>query len=1144
MRFANVRLERYGPFEGLDLPFDPAAGRVNLIVAPNGFGKSVIRRAIGDFLFGIDARTQMNFRFGNERMFLKAAVIQDGTTTALVRRKGNGNTLAIAGGAEFSPDATKRLLGGASETVFHELFGLDTTLLRSGGRELIRSQGRLGQVLFAAGGGMGRVRDLLSELEHKRDELGRASVRHRSRPLWSALSAWEQGNMDLRRVALRPDGFSALERQAEETAGHLAALLAEQSGATGERDRLLMIRACRPWLDRLAAARLTLIDTEDAPQLSESFEQRWREAIGNRATTARSVADATADLQAAQDARARLSFDPAWIAAETDILALADLRGQAIGAERDLPNVARALDADRAAAAALRRDLGWDVSVALPATPVVRDAQRRLQQQPKLALDAAAAQDRLAEAERQLVATTAALEALPAAADIAAVIDLAALLRARGNPATLLDTARRKLREADAALRAALNAIPDCPLAEAALSATAAPSEGRLEAAGKALSDAETAQTTALRDHAGQQRAIAAERGKLATLERNAALPPPDALAGARARRDALWAQFHTGIASPADAVAFDRAIRDADGIADAMIAHGQEVADARTMRVRLATLEAEHAAHEETVVRTAAAVAEARDDLVLMARTAGSNAADIATLRSFLRARAAAIACRDTRDAAAADLADTEQTLGALGRRLAAVMNADPPDLAALPALLAEADRRIDADKTLAAQRASLTDQAAKQRTGLGAATAAAVRADRALADWTAAWGPVAAALQRPADEPIASTTHALALIEELRATEQREADNQRRVDDMRAAIALLTEKVAALAVLSPDDAALAPVRAAEAFQRRLQAERSEAARCLDADRRIEQAAEKLTLAEREADSVTRTLIGLRAALRATTDEQAELQLQRGRTAAAAHATAAEALRELAIQGGGLSVDSLTARASETTADADTARIAAIDTAQQQRTQDIDAARAARDAAATALEQVGTGLDAAEAAQRREAARAMLARTAEEALILHASHALLQAALDRQAEGAHQPLLARIGEVFRIITGGAQAGVRIEDSRDGQTMVALEADGVSRKSLDQLSEGTCDQLYLALRIAALEDYARTTSPLPFIADDILQTFDDPRTEATMRALLGLSEHVQVIVLTHHTHIGDLAARLPAGAVQVMRLAA
>jgi uncharacterized protein YhaN len=102
--------------------------------------------------------------------------------------------------------------------------------------------------------------------------------------------------------------------------------------------------------------------------------------------------------------------------------------------------------------------------------------------------------------------------------------------------------------------------------------------------------------------------------------------------------------------------------------------------------------------------------------------------------------------------------------------------------------------------------------------------------------------------------------------------------------------------------------------------------------------------------------------------------------------------------------------------------------------------------------------------------------------------------------------------------------------------------MVALEADGTTRKLLDQLSEGTSDQLYLALRIAALEDYAAAASPLPFIADDVLQTFDDPRTAATLRALLGLSDRVQVIALTHHTHVGDLAATLPAGAVNVIRL--
>ncbi len=246
--------------------------------------------------------------------------------------------------------------------------------------------------------------------------------------------------------------------------------------------------------------------------------------------------------------------------------------------------------------------------------------------------------------------------------------------------------------------------------------------------------------------------------------------------------------------------------------------------------------------------------------------------------------------------------------------------------------------------------------------------------------------------------------------------------------------------------------------------------------------------------------------------------------------------------MRQLAVQGGGLSIETLSARAAETTADADVARISEIDASQQQRARQIEAARDAHTAAAAALEQAGSGTDAAEAAQRREAAQAMLSRNVEEALVLHATHALLQAAMDRQASGADQPLLARIGEVFRTITGGIQAGVRIEETKDGQTMVALEADATTRKSLDQLSEGTCDQLYLALRIAALEDYATTASPLPFIADDVLQTFDDARTTATMQALLQLSDRVQVIVLTHHPHVGDLAERLPQGAAHVIRL--
>jgi uncharacterized protein YhaN len=1145
MRLADFRLERYGPFEQLDLPFDPTPGRVNLIVAPNGYGKSVIRRSIGEFLFGIEARTPMTFRFGTERMRLLADVVQDDAKRSLVRRKGNGNTLAGADGTEVPPDEARRLFGGADDKVFQELFGLDTSLLRSGGKDLIRSQGRLGQVLFAAGGGMGRVRDLMAELERKRDDLGKANARRISRPLWSALSQWEQGAIDLRRSALRPDGWTALERQAADAVRHLEALLSEQAEDVRERDRLRTIGACRPWLDRLLAAEQTLTQAADAPEVDDNFEKRWRDALEDGVKSASAAAAANTELLASREARAALGFDPAWIAAETDIKALADLRGLALGAEGDLPNVQRELAADRARSVALRRDLGWDDGLALPPAPVVKDAQRRLQQHPKLFVEAASAQDRMADADRQLAATLAELEALPGQSDVAAVTDLTGLLRAGGDPAARLDAGRRKVRETEAALRAALGAIPDCPLAEAALSTTAAPSEAKLEAAGKALNRADTGLDRAEQNLAARLAAIEAERTKLATLERSAMLPPPNALAEARARRDALWARFCAPVQErpdPAAAVAVDRAIRDADAIADALIAHGQEVAEAAALRGRMAQLEAERAKDVDAVTLAAAAVAEARGELSTIARTAGGNAADVSTLRVFLRARDTAVVCRGVRDAAAADLADIERHLTTLGCRLASAMDVAMPDLPALGALLAEADRRIDTAVNLSAQRRTLADQAGKQRVARASAAASAAKAERALADWAGQWTPVAAALARPESEALATTADALARIEELRTAERKGDDAQHRIGNMQDAIALLADRIAQFGELSPELVALRPIEAAAGFQRRLQAEQSEAARCADADRRVEQAAAKLTRSVTDAETAARTLQGLRAALRAETDDEAEHQLRRSRAVAAARADVAEALRELAVQGGGLSVETLTERAAETATEADAARIGEIDTSHQERLPLIEAARDANTAAAAGLEQAANGMDAAEAAQRKEASQALLSRVAEEALVLHATHALLQAALDRQAAGADQPLLARIGDVFRTITGGAHAGVRIEETRDGQTMVALEADGVTRKALDHLSEGTSDQLYLALRIAALEDYAKTVSPLPFIADDVLQTFDDPRTTATLRALLELSNHVQVIVLTHHPHVGHLAAGLPDGAVQVLRL--
>ena len=73
------------------------------------------------------------------------------------------------------------------------------------------------------------------------------------------------------------------------------------------------------------------------------------------------------------------------------------------------------------------------------------------------------------------------------------------------------------------------------------------------------------------------------------------------------------------------------------------------------------------------------------------------------------------------------------------------------------------------------------------------------------------------------------------------------------------------------------------------------------------------------------------------------------------------------------------------------------------------------------------------------------------------------------------------------------------------------------------------MSEGARDQLYLALRLAFLEDYAARSEAPPFIGDDLFASFDDARVAAGLRALAAASATIQPIIFTHHAHIVEIA---------------
>ena len=79
----------------------------------------------------------------------------------------------------------------------------------------------------------------------------------------------------------------------------------------------------------------------------------------------------------------------------------------------------------------------------------------------------------------------------------------------------------------------------------------------------------------------------------------------------------------------------------------------------------------------------------------------------------------------------------------------------------------------------------------------------------------------------------------------------------------------------------------------------------------------------------------------------------------------------------------------------------------------------------------------------------------------------------------------------------------------------------------------DALSDATRQQVFLAARLSWAELHNRANEPLPLVLDDVLSAFDAQRARVAMGALAVFAEHQQVVLLTHHAYVRDLAASLP-----------
>ena len=105
------------------------------------------------------------------------------------------------------------------------------------------------------------------------------------------------------------------------------------------------------------------------------------------------------------------------------------------------------------------------------------------------------------------------------------------------------------------------------------------------------------------------------------------------------------------------------------------------------------------------------------------------------------------------------------------------------------------------------------------------------------------------------------------------------------------------------------------------------------------------------------------------------------------------------------------------------------------------------------------------------------------------------------------------------------------------------QTLIVDDRQGESCR-VEQLSQGTREQLFLAIRLAMIEQFRERGIELPVILDDVLVNFDQHRVQAAVQTLQEIAESgQQILFFTCHQHLAELFQRSGSEIINLPELA-
>ena len=1155
MRLLRLDLTAFGHFTNYSI--DLSAGRcgLHMIYGPNEAGKSTSLRGLTAFLFGFPTRTDDNFKHANKDLRVGAILQnQDGKVLSCVRRKARTSTLLHTESSEdVSGSQWAEFFPKIQEDHFLRMFALTHESLRQGGAELVRGGGDSGQALFSSASGIANLQQKRQSLEDRIEELyGKAGRKGR---LFDKLKQYKTLREDEKKVGMSMDQWQRLETQLKESQDKLAD--SRKHSDTVQRQLLEAQRIQRSiptvakYLERLRA----IATLGASSKLPRDFEERVLKVLGTKGEKQVACEEIANQLRSIESQLAKIPASFWNDDQDANVRSLLSGLGIYLQAVEEIPKLQ--IQSEQLA---LRAEQKWQEIGKLDTLREKLENQKIPLSQKKwievLAKQYEALEKQVADRKLRLAKLKKRLdeqqnsEPRPLSDESLKILEqrIQQLRPLAGRSGRLIELLEERDRGQDRLEKGIQKwKIPFLTAKElvgfpVANLASIDRWEKELDKRHEALEKARLELVSQDRKRSAKQREWDREAKKVRVPTRQ----EWEDSKRAREQAFAILVEHRTG--SSERWIEFSEAYAASKQTADGIAAELLEQAELVAQREQL----------HEAIVEAGAQVAELSD--ACQARETELKLTQQAW-QAFVSEHRIAVASPTealewiqgvtTLQREAQDLLDkksrieqmqamTQQALVALNESLAAcgfqVEQSDGFDEALIRAelVLNKVNEARGKAEALERQRQLNVQEYQDQ-------TSEVEGLEDQFKELKNQWFDALAGIALPDDAtPVEVQTILEQVIElqhttdEIEATRVRIRDSQQRIEHYESAVKPVLDWLVGVSPeladsISAQASTESKVRWLERNSKRAGQDKNnrESLDTLKETTRVQldQVSSAIRLLDRELEEMQQVAS-------ANSQEQLRELARNSREYHLLDVDRKDLQERLFAECNSRDIDAFVQRVEQADADQITISIKNL----SEEILKIDQAREEAIRVTSALQQDYDQLDSGGKAMMLATQASGVGSEIEEAVqelaTLRLASAALTAGIDRYRSANEDPILKLASESFRQMTLGRFRGIEIALDDSGKHLLVgrrSENGPGSEVLVEQMSDGTRDQLYLALRLASLEQWSKVHEPVPLVVDDILVHFDDRRSIETLKQLVRISSQSQVIFFTHHQHLLDLA---------------